>query len=208
MEPSCPLRGNVRCGPTLRSRVSPMQNRPQHLQRYVWATLALLLSLGAVFAVYVYLEKQVERYTRVRLQSVLLAEEMRQSSDELTRMARNFVATGSVEYRDRYHKVLDIREGRAPRSTRVLAQVLADTSVQEVPAQISLLELMRRAGITAQEFDLLALAKTSSDQLAQTEFRAMEVVERHPTRRDLLEKARASLYDQDYQVAKATIMGA
>ena len=36
----------------------------------------------------------------------------------------------------------------------------------------------------------------------------MEVVERHPTRRDLLEKARASLYDQDYQVAKATIMGA
>src|SRR5574343_1922647 len=144
MEPSCPLRGNVRCGPTLRSRVSPMQNRPQHLQRYVWATLALLLSLGAVFAVYVYLEKQVERYTRVRLQSMLLAEEMRQSSDELTRMARNFVATGSPEYQQRYQSVLDIREGRKPRSVKFLSRALhlGDKDTQsDGEAAIPLMEL-------------------------------------------------------------------
>lgn len=44
-----------------------------------------------------------------------LAGELRQSSDDLTRFARTYAATGNEGYKNRYQAVLDIREGNAER---------------------------------------------------------------------------------------------
>jgi PAS domain S-box-containing protein len=124
-------------------------------------------------------------------------------------MARNYVSTGSPEYLQRYQNVLDIREGRKPRATKYVASIL---NVDSTPASaqpnaaIPLLELMRRAGITPQEFELLAQAKSSSDTLALTEFAAMNMVEKGSGTPAALAKARTMMYDQEYQAAKAGIM--
>ena len=44
-----------------------------------------------------------------------LARELRQSSDDLTRMARTYAVTGDERYRQYFQEILDIRNGAAPR---------------------------------------------------------------------------------------------
>ena len=51
----------------------------------------------------------------VQFQSYMLADELRQSSDDLTRLARVYVATGDVKYEQQYFDILDIRNGKKPR---------------------------------------------------------------------------------------------
>ncbi len=55
--------------------------------RYLWLTLALFGVLLLAFAGYVWSEKQIDRAFEKRYQSYLLADQLRQSSDDLTRMA-------------------------------------------------------------------------------------------------------------------------
>ena len=49
--------------------------------------------------------------TAVRYQSYLLADELRQSSDDLTRLARTYAVTGDGKYEQLYWDVLAVRNG-------------------------------------------------------------------------------------------------
>ena len=73
-----------------------------------------LLVLGAMFLVSLAQQSESESAER-RFDSYLVADELRQSSDDLTRMARTYVVTGDERYRDMYHQILAIRDGQAPR---------------------------------------------------------------------------------------------
>ena len=53
---------------------------------------------------------QAERY-----KSFLLADELRQSSDDLTRLARTYVESGDAKWEQQYFEILDIRNGKRPR---------------------------------------------------------------------------------------------
>lgn len=53
------------------------------------------------------IESQERRY-----QSYLLADELRQSSDDLTRLARTYVVTQNPLYEKMYWSILDIRNGK------------------------------------------------------------------------------------------------
>jgi methyl-accepting chemotaxis protein len=55
-------------------------------------------------------EASVRKY-----QSYLLADELRQSSDDLTRLGRTYVVTGDPSYKQQYMDILDIRDGKKPR---------------------------------------------------------------------------------------------
>ena len=85
------------------------------------ALLALLFalfgSLGAVVRTRGRITKSEER----RLRSVRLADELRQSSDDLTRMARLYVTTGEEHYKTWFHEILAIQE---PENTRQLLRKL------------------------------------------------------------------------------------
>jgi methyl-accepting chemotaxis protein len=52
---------------------------------------------------------------QTRYHSYLLADELRQSSDDLTRLGRTYVATGDVSYKNQYLEILAIRNGEKPR---------------------------------------------------------------------------------------------
>ncbi|MDP3037875.1 MAG: hypothetical protein Q8N07_09100, partial [Rhodocyclaceae bacterium] len=60
-----------------------------------WLTVALFLALALVFGFYVQAEKRIDRAHEQRHKLFLLAEELRRTSDELTWMARGYVATGN-----------------------------------------------------------------------------------------------------------------
>ncbi|MCT4610669.1 MAG: methyl-accepting chemotaxis protein [Pelagimonas sp.] len=113
--------------------------------------------------------------------SYLLADELRQSSDDLTRLARTYVITADPAYEAQYMDILAIRNGEKERPAnyhRIYWDfVAAGRPVPEGSGITrSLEDLMRDAGFTDAEFSLLAQAKANSDGLVSLEVRAMNAV--------------------------------
>lgn len=180
--------------------------------RYLWLTLGAFVGFSAAFVAYVYAEQQVNQTAELREQSLLLADELRQSSDDLTRMVRSYVITGDQRFKKYYLEILFIRDGKVPRPQKYQDVywdlVLSDDRRPRPPSQtVSLLERMRQAGFTSQEFIKLEQAKFNSDQLTETEFAAMALIDNAvsitPEKR--LQAARL-LNDASYLQAKAKIM--
>ena len=55
---------------------------------------------------------EAKRAADSRYQSYLLADELRQSSDDLTRLARTYVVSGEEAYEQQYMDILAIRNGQ------------------------------------------------------------------------------------------------
>jgi diguanylate cyclase (GGDEF)-like protein/PAS domain S-box-containing protein len=195
--------------------MSTTTTSPSNLSRfshYLWLTLGMFVVFAVSFVVYVRAEKQIDRANEFRQQSFLLAEELRQSSDDLTRMVRTYVVTGGPIYKRHYQEILDIRDGQKPRpidyQNIYWDIVLADDQRPSAPGPaIPLLDLMRRAGFAEEEFAKLAEAKANSDLLTRTEFAAMALIESaSPPTAATRAKAILMLHDAAYQQAKAGIM--
>lgn len=179
---------------------------------YLWLTLAMFVIVVITFSFYVYAEKQIDRAYELRLQSYLLADELRQSSDDLSRMVRTYVITSDPLYKQHYQEILDIRNGKKPRPVDYQNiywdLVLADDQRPRPNGQATpLLERMRLAGFTDTEFAKLMQAKTNSDALTRLEFAAMALIEstNQPTEA-LRIKASKILRDTEYHQAKYNIM--
>ena len=55
--------------------------------------------------------KKVEQEQENRIRSLNLADELRQSSDNLTKFARMYIITSDVKYKNYYNDIVDIRSG-------------------------------------------------------------------------------------------------
>ncbi|MGE8185908.1 methyl-accepting chemotaxis protein [Pseudomonas sp. NPDC086278] len=142
------------------------------------ATLAALL-----YAFFAMKQASIELrdITEQRYESYLLADELRQSSDDLTRLARTYVVTADPEYERQYLHILDIRNGKAPRPQeyqRIYWDFVAAGNAKPRPdgPAISLDELMKKAGFAESEFVKLQQAQANSNDLVQLEVRAMHAV--------------------------------
>lgn len=65
--------------------------------------------------------------------SYLLADEFRQSSDDLTRLARTFAVTGNLHYEQQYLEVVAMRSGQKPRPAephRIYWDLVTDNAVR------------------------------------------------------------------------------
>jgi diguanylate cyclase (GGDEF)-like protein/PAS domain S-box-containing protein len=190
---------------------APMNNL-SGFARYFWLALGLFLVFGLTFVGYVWTEKQIDHANVLRQQSLLLAEELWQSSEDLTRMVRTYVVTGDPIYRQHFQEILDIRDGRKPRPLdygNVYWDLVQADNARPRPTgpAVPLLELLRRAGFTNDEFAKLAEAKAKSDGLTRTEFAAMALVEStNPVSEANRAQAIRMLYDAAYHQAKAEIM--
>lgn len=145
---------------------------------------------------------------------------MRQSSDDLTRLARTYVVTGKEKWEKQYFQVLAIRNGEAPRPQeyhRIYWDFLAADQPSPRPAdrRIALRDLMEQAGFTADEFAKLEEAENNSNTLVNTETVAMNAVKglfkddqgRFTVRRAPDPAwARELMHDQAYHEEKAKIM--
>lgn len=153
------------------------------------------------------------------IESIHLANELRQSSDDLTRMVRTYVVTGNDAYRDYFYKILAIRDGMNPRPVDFDGvywdfiipneREPEDGGLQKIP----LMKRMAQIGFEQEEFALLTTAQLRSDALVKLESDAMGLVMRAmslPTedinRHLLLEEARGLVHGLEYHRAKADIM--
>ena len=179
----------------------------------VWLIAALLGAFVVSFALYVYWEKRIDSANEQRYLSHLVAAELRQSSDDLTRMVRTYVVTGDPIYKQSYQDILDIRDGRRIRPDNYeniywdLALLDNRFSRPAVGAGLPLLERMRQAGFTEGEFHKLAMAKANSDGLTAREFAAMKLFESGgPDRQANRMAAILMMHDETYHRAKVAIM--
>ena len=181
--------------------------------RSLQLAVMLACALMGLFATYVLSEKQIDRANEQRYQSVLVAGELRQSSDDLTRMVRSYVFTGNPVFKQQYLDILAIRDGEKLRPLNYdgIFWDLVAGGHQVIPvaggAKISLLEVMQQVGFTEAEFAKLAQAKANSDALVRIELAAMALLESSGPDLDA-RRIRASqmLHDAAYQQAKVGIM--
>ncbi|MCK9876531.1 ATP-binding protein [Frankia sp. Ag45/Mut15] len=144
-----------------------------------------------------------------RSQSLRLAYELRQTSDDLTRMARTYVVTGQARYRVWFQEILAIRDGTAPRPANydnIYWDVVTDTGRRPTPSgrPVAFATLAARAGFTGQELGLLTTAKARSDALATVEQQAFARVAAGGAANR--QRATTMLFDASYLRAKDEIM--
>ena len=163
---------------------------------------------------------EVSKANETRYLSYLLADEMRQSSDDLTRLARTYVVSGDPKWEQQYFEILDIRNGKKARPNQY-EKIYWDFRAADIDpgkgtgATISLDDLMKNAGFTEAEFGKLREAAANSNDLVKTETIAMNMVKGlyaddkggftkkgEPD----LSKAREMMHDKSYHAYKAKIM--
>ncbi|MBA4143986.1 MAG: HAMP domain-containing protein [Nitrosospira sp.] len=161
----------------------------------------------------------ITKAERQKYRSLQLANELFQSSEDLTKTARSYVATGDPIYERFFFEILDIRNGKRPRPPNYSINYWKN--VRRPPVQsalvdpVSLMELMRREGFSERELELLQQAQEVSDNLVNLEkqaFAAMKglydnghgnfTVPRAPDR----DFAIKLLFDEHYTDEKARIM--
>ena len=176
-------------------------------------TLVLfLVVIGTVTALMLDNQRALLASQQRRYRSYLLADELRQSSDDLTRLARTYVVTGEARHRRHYDEVLAIRNGTQPRPLspeRIYWDFLAvdDARPRADGAAVPLAELMRREGFTTRELALLEESRANSDALVTMETEAMNAVAARGAA-DATGNASpaARLHSPAYHVEKARIM--
>ena len=146
-----------------------------------------------------------------------LADGLRQSSDDLTRMVRLYAVTGDPVYREYFEEILDIRNGLAPRPAQYFDIPYWDVvlATGERPgafgAPVSIQTLMQRAGLRNEEVVLLEQAEEQSNILAEIEVEIMDTVAAQAANGEYVlvgaaVEALQRLHGQEYHDAKALVM--
>ncbi len=187
----------------------------------VFGTLiAILVALTWVMSAIVASQREVAATEERRYASSRLADELRQSSSDLTRMARTYVVTGDPIYEQYFRDILAIRNGEMPRPASyggAYWDLVVDQRERPTPdgPPISLEQLMLDMGFTTAEFGLLKDAQNKSDSLVHLERVAMNAIEgrfddgtgRFAIQREPdPEMARSIMHGPEYHAAKARIM--
>lgn len=169
-------------------------------------SFALLLMMIALFFYYVWAEKQVDAANDRRYATRLLIDDLRESSNELTSMIRRYIVSGDALYLREFERIIAVRDGKAPRPLKydlshwsfITANTISNSpsGYQAIP----LLEQMKQTGFNREELALLNAAKAKSDQLAETEYKAADLLQSanvdDPASR---QQALKRLFDQNYQ---------
>ena len=183
--------------------------------------IALIIVTGAVLMKQHRADERLNAAVMLHHTSLGLADQLRHSSDDLTRMVRTYAATGDPRYKEFFYEILNIRDGKTPRPKHY-DYIYWDFKMAE-PAEssdvsgeaISLHKLMTRAGFSDEELLLLAEAQERSDRLVKLEETAMNAmsgrfpdkdgeftIEKDPDRASALQL----LFSKDYHQAKQEIM--
>jgi PAS domain S-box-containing protein len=185
----------------------------------ITASLMFLLTLciGLRYAE----QRELNRAQDIRYRSFLVADELRQSSDDLTRMARAYVDTGDPRFERYFWEILAIRNGELERPLHYERSywdlVIGDPDFQPPPGgpKVSLRREMIKLGFTSGELAKLNEAENRSNELVELEraaFNAMKGQYKDPNDdTDIIgnpdpELARSILNGQNYHAGKAQIM--
>lgn len=147
---------------------------------FIFNTVAFI-SVAIVINKYQKATIKLEDAYNMQYKSFILADELRQSSDDLTRMARTYVLSGNPMFEEQYKTVLGIRNGKIQRPSRyngIFWDFLTLPNSQALldGEKVPLRELMKRANFPDEELNLLFTSQNESDDLTNLEHKAMNAV--------------------------------
>lgn len=176
----------------------------------------LLIVIANLIAFFLYQsnEEQLVQTQEKRYEFSQLVQELRNSSDNLTQLARMYVVTGNVRFSLMYWDVYHIRNGSLPRPHSYNLgywNYLAPGAPTFSGQKISLMQLMRQAGIPNEELAKLQKAEDNSNALMQHEIAVMNMVAQEVLAKDerFSEKrtmAINDLFSDQYYQLKAAII--
>ena len=147
-----------------------------------------------------------------RFASVLFIEEVRQTSEDLSRAAIAYAATGNSRFKEKYRNILDIRDGiTAPRNfdnEELYSHwaPLVNTLEDGLKTHRPLMEMTKQLGFSPEESAKLELASNLTRDMMRIERAAMEEVERSGGSKESALQALYMLTDQAYLASKAQII--
>jgi PAS domain S-box-containing protein len=176
-------------------------------------TISLFLALIFGFVIYVKSEKEIDKANELRISGLKLGQQLRQSSDDLSQMARAYVATGNPIFKKYHQEIIDVRSGVKPRPEGYFDaywdMVLANDPVAQLTGKKtpSLLDLMREAGFSKEEMELYSEAESKSNFLAKVENESFELSQISGLASESSRwRALQMQYDSKYLRTKAEIM--
>jgi len=146
-----------------------------------FALILIAVSIG-LFVLLYFSQQNLATLGEIRYQSNLIADQLRQSSDELTRLVRTYAVTRNEKFEKQFWDVLAIRNGKKPRPLhydRIYWDFLTvENGKPPYPSgkAVSMKSLMKEAGFSKRELALLAEAQKNSDELVSLEKKAMDAI--------------------------------
>lgn len=133
--------------------------------------LVTLLIIGGLISQSITSDKNEEQTERSnsRYLSYILAEEFRQTSQDLTRLCRTYIATGNQKYFDAYWAIVKWRSGETPRPNNVDKHLYPNMIRKQS-------DIMTELKFSPAEFSLLKQANDNSNALIATEDQAMRSI--------------------------------
>ena len=149
----------------------------------LWITAALV-SLLAIVALSLALnaagntQDEIIALEKRRSETLQLAARMRQSTEDLTRMARNFAVTGDRRYEELYLRIVSVRDGKQPwppGDAAVYWDVLAAGGAppKGEGETLALADALERAKLPGSEQSLLQRTRSAQETLARLERQAL-----------------------------------
>jgi methyl-accepting chemotaxis protein len=128
------------------------------------AMLALLSAIIVTMGLDSAAQQRVADAQLNRFQSNKLADQLRQSSDDLTRMARTYAVTGDPIYEQYFFDILAIRDGTAPRPQdyhEIYWDFVTSSGERSTSSgrPAALIDLMEQIGLSGEELEKLEEAK-------------------------------------------------
>ena len=157
----------------MRAAVSVSQKQSSIKTRFVVQSTAIILMMMCLIGMIVMVRISINDILHTHEKTSvcqLLANELRQSSEDLSNNSRMFVVSGGNEiYSNEYDDILAWRSGRAPRPSNLAENLFPGET-------INLVDLLEQVGFTEEELITVETSLALSDGLGKTETQAMESV--------------------------------
>jgi hypothetical protein len=165
------------------------------------------------------MEKMETELEKIRFKLLNAASELEQSSEDLTRFARTYVATADEQYKENYFTILDIRNGVIPRPSFYGSSYwyLSKSEREErypVSVKKALREIIKSLPFTEQELALMQESEDLSNKLVNLEVEAFNAMDGmfKDTQGEYTVKGEANqqlainlLFSSEYHLAKSSI---
>ena len=174
----------------------------------------LSLILVVIFFTFIYFinslyhtMQEYSEYKQIKYNMITKSDELRRSSNNLTRFARNYVVTKDKNYKDNYYKVLEIRNGtrfKPENYNRIYWSILEPLRTNTHPntnIKSSLIDEIKELPYTKDQLILLKTSLAKSNSLVNLELKAFNAIKENNQK-----LAIKILYSDKYKLAKHNIM--
>ncbi|MBU1668704.1 HAMP domain-containing histidine kinase [bacterium] len=153
--------------------------------------------------------KQLYQIEEAEHQMIELALRLKKSSHDLTQYARAYVVTGNKDFKNKYFKILDIRDGKQPRPINYSddywdLHLTENSQEKKFGTSFSLRNELYSHSFSQMELEQLKRSEDHSNKLAEIEKKAFKLYELNTTSSQ--KEAINLLYSNDYFIAKQKIV--